>query len=188
MKANDDASDDVKAGLSGAVFVLIGAVFMGYLAVSALIRGTAWFPRRQEPKLFDRVLVPFAVRDELVDLGAPPKVRDWILQGHSWLEITAVDHFRPVHGLHRGETETLRVALERGAAAVLMDDMDGRAAARRLGVPAVFTVAILELAAERELVDLPAAIAKLRQTSFFVSNEILDAALERDKQRREKRK
>ena len=52
----------------------------------------------------------------------------------------------------------------------------------------IFTVAILELAAEKRLIELPTAIAKLQETSFFVSQEILDAALERDKQRREKRR
>jgi len=45
----------------------------------------------------------------------------------------------------------------------------------------------LELAAEKGLIELPTAIAKLKQTSFFISQEILDAALERDKARREKR-
>jgi predicted nucleic acid-binding protein len=68
-----------------------------------------------------------------------------------------------------------------------MDDMDGRAAARRLGIPTIFTIAILEIAAEKGLVELPAAVAKLKQTSFFISQEILDAALDRDKQRREKK-
>ena len=68
-----------------------------------------------------------------------------------------------------------------------MDDMDGRAAARRLGVPTIFTIAILELAAEKGLIELPTAIAKLKQTSFFISQPILDAALERDKERREKK-
>jgi len=65
----------------------------------------------------------------------------------------------------------------------LMDDMDGRAAAKRLGVLPVFTVAILERGAEKGLIDLPAAVAKLRQTNFFVSQKILEAALERDKHR-----
>ena len=66
-----------------------------------------------------------------------------------------------------------------------MDDMDGRAATRRLGLSPIFTIAILELAAEKGLVELPAALAKLQLTSFFVSQEILDAALERDRARRQ---
>src|SRR5712675_534142 len=132
------------------------------------------------PSLFERVLVPFAVRDELIHVGAPQKVKAWMLQPRAWLEITPVSQVQPVRGLHRGETEALQLALERKVAAVLMDDMDGRAAARRLGLSTIFTLAVLEIAAEKGLIDLPSAIARLRQTSFFVSQEILDAALERD--------
>ena len=135
--------------------------------------------------LFDHVLVPFAVRDELTHSRAPQKVKDWILQARPWLEFVAVTQAQPVRGLHRGETEALQLALERKAAAVLMDDMDGRAATRRLGLSSIFTIAILELAAEKGLVELPAALAKLQLTSFFVSQEILDAALERDRARRQ---
>ena len=138
--------------------------------------------------LFDHVLVPFAVRDELLHAKAPQEIKDWLVTSRSWLEIAQVAQVQPVRGLHRGETEALQLALERTADAVLMDDMDGRSAARRLGIPAIFTVAILELAAEKGFLDLPTAIAKLRQTSFFISQEILNAALERDKQRRENKK
>jgi predicted nucleic acid-binding protein len=139
-------------------------------------------------RLFDHVLVPFAVRDELLHPRAPQKVRNWILQSRPWLEITAVTQAQPVHGLHKGETEALQLALERKAAAVLMDDMDGRAAAGQLGLSPIFTVAILELAAERGLIELPPTIAKLQGTNFFISQEVLDAALARDRERREKEK
>jgi predicted nucleic acid-binding protein len=137
------------------------------------------------PKLFHHVLVPFAVRDELINASAPKKAKEWILKQRPWLEITAVSEVQPVHGLHKGETEALQLALERKAAAVLMDDMDGRAAARRLGLVPIFTVAVLERAAEKGFLDLPSAIARLKQTSFFISKNVLDAALERDRLRRE---
>src|SRR2546423_1765774 len=137
-------------------------------------------------KLFDHVLVPFAVRDELLHPRAPQRVKDWIIRPPAWLEVTPVTKPEPVSGLHKGETEALQLALERKADAVLMDDTDGRAAARRLGIPTIFTIAILELAAEQGLIELPPTIAKLKQNSFFISQEILDAALDRDKKRREK--
>src|SRR5262245_32263633 len=75
-------------------------------------------------KLFDHVLVPFAVRDELIHSSAPQKVKDWILQVRPWLEITTVANLQVVHGLHKGESEALQLALERKATAVLMDDRD----------------------------------------------------------------
>lgn len=135
-------------------------------------------------RLFDHVLVPIAVRDELLHPRAPQKVKDWIAEARPWLEIVSVENVQPVHGLHRGETEALQLALARKAAAVLMDDMDGRAAAVRLGLVPIYTVALLELGAEKGYLSLPDAIAKLRQTNFFVAPEILDATLERDLQRR----
>ena len=137
--------------------------------------------------LFDHVLVPFAVRDEFHP-RAPQKVKNWILQPRSWLEITPVAQVQQVRGLHKGETEALQLALERKAAEVLMDDLDGRGAERRLGLSAIFTIAILELTAEKGIVDLLSAVAKLQQTYFFMSQEILLRAFERDRQRREKEK
>src|SRR5438093_833537 len=82
-------------------------------------------------RLSDHVLIPFAVRDELLHPRAPQKVKDWIISPRPRLELVPVTQPQPVHGLHRGETEALQLALERRADAVLMDDLDGRAAARR---------------------------------------------------------
>jgi predicted nucleic acid-binding protein len=110
------------------------------------------------PKLFDHVLVPLAVQDELLHQRAPQKVKDWLRPPRPWLEIAPVKQALQVRGLDKGETEALQLALERRADAVLMDDMDGRAAARQLGIQTIYTIAILELAAEKHLVDLPTAI------------------------------
>src|SRR5271169_2676944 len=108
-------------------------------------------------KLFDRVLLPSAVWDELTHTKTPNKVRDWILQPRPWLEVVIVSAARPIQGLHKGESEALQLAIERKAPAVLMDDMDGRKAAQRLGLAPIFTVALLERAAEKGLLHLPSA-------------------------------
>jgi len=39
------------------------------------------------PKLFDKVLIPAAVFDELSEKGTPAVVRTWIAQVPSWLEV-----------------------------------------------------------------------------------------------------
>lgn len=67
-----------------------------------------------------------------------------------------------------------------------MDDLDGRKAARRLGIGVIGTVAVLERAAEKDLVDLPHAISDLRRTNFFVPEELFSLALQRDELRRRK--
>jgi predicted nucleic acid-binding protein len=137
-------------------------------------------------KLFDRVYVPFAVRDELLHGSGPEKVKNWISASKSWLEFRQVTDLQPIHGLHEGEVEAIQLALRIKAAGVLMDDMDGRHAARELGLTVIGTVGLLERAAEENLIDLADAIAKLRQTNFFISPELLEAALDRDRQRRNK--
>ena len=39
------------------------------------------------PKVFDRVLAPEAVRDELANPEAPPAVRGWITHPRAWFEV-----------------------------------------------------------------------------------------------------
>jgi hypothetical protein len=51
------------------------------------------------------------------------------------------------------------------------------------GLTTVGTLTVLEIAAGRGLVSLPAAIARLRSTNFRVTAALLDAALERDSKR-----
>jgi len=80
--------------------------------------------------LFDRVLLPAAVSEELRHAHAPQKVKDWMASSKSWLQVVSVSRARPMAGLHRGEAEALQLALQVGAAGVLMDDLDGRAEAR----------------------------------------------------------
>src|SRR5687767_9654293 len=88
--------------------------------------------------LFELVLVPIAVREELVNPRGPEKVTKWMCEPRPWLEIARVVQPQRVEGLHKGEAEALQLALERRADAILMDDMDGRAAARRLGIETIF--------------------------------------------------
>jgi predicted nucleic acid-binding protein len=134
--------------------------------------------------LFERVLVPGAVRDELNHPKAPEKVKDWIKRDRRWLEFHSLENPTPVRGIHKGEAEVLQLALQANAKAVLMDDLDGREAARKVGVAPIGTIALLELAAARNLLELPQVVEALRNTNFFVREELLEAALERDWKRR----
>jgi len=135
------------------------------------------------PRLFERILIPLVVHDELLHGSAPAKVKDWIKKPPAWLKIEPVMHFHPVTGLHKGEAAALQLALETKTPAVLMDDLDGRTAARRLGLAVTGTIGVLERMAETGIVDLPTTFTKLGQTNFFVSPDLLDAALARDRQR-----
>ncbi len=136
--------------------------------------------------LFDHVLVPLAVRKELLNESAPTKVKQWMASPKHWLRFEQVFNPQPISGLHAGETEALQLALSAKADGVLIDDMDGRIAARKLGLVVIGTIGLLERAAEKGLIELPTAIAKIRQTTMFVSEDLLNAALDRNVQRLEK--
>ena len=136
------------------------------------------------PELFERVLIPSLVLDELLHSSTPQKVKDWMENAPPWLKIEPVINLRPLDRLHKGESAALQLALQTRASTILMDDLDGRFAARRLDLIPVGTLGVLERMAELGIMELYAVIAKLRRTNFFISPELLDAALERDRRRR----
>jgi len=133
-------------------------------------------------KLFERVLAPQAVRDELANREAPAAVRAWIAQAPAWLDVqpdpdAGASDDRAVPKLDRGERAV--IALARGVRAdlVLMEDRDGVTEARQQGLAATGTLGVLDLAARRGLVDLAAAFERLKATSFYYRQGLLDALL-----------
>jgi predicted nucleic acid-binding protein len=135
------------------------------------------------PDLFAGVLIPPVVRDELLRHSTPQKVKDWVTNPPTWLKVAPVRRFLPVAHLHPGEAAALQMALETKTRVVLMDDLDARAAARQLGLAVIGTIGVLERMAETGLINLPATVSNLQRTNFFVSPNLLIAALERDRQR-----
>ena len=126
-----------------------------------------------------------AVRDELLHVGTPKAVKDWVSVSRNWLEIHQVEKPHGISGIHRGESETLQLALQLRVETVLMDDMDGRSAARKLGIKTVGTIGIIERAAEKGEIDLADTIAKLKSTNFFVSDDLLETVLKRHRKLKE---
>lgn len=139
-------------------------------------------------RLFDEVCIPQAVKDELSSQRTPEEVKKWISHARTWLKVYPNQIQNNVPSLHRGEAEAIELALTIKAGALLIDDLDGRKQARSRGLDVIGTVGLLERAAEKDLLALPEVIAKLRQTNFFASPALLNAALERDRLRRARQK
>jgi predicted nucleic acid-binding protein len=76
------------------------------------------------------------------------------------------------------------LAQEVRAEVVLMDEQDGRQAARSRGLTVTGTLGVLERAAERGLLDFPSTLARLLTTSFRVRDELIQGMLARDAARR----
>jgi predicted nucleic acid-binding protein len=136
------------------------------------------------PALFGRVITTPAVWSELHQEGTPEVVRRWTMQQPPWLEIRAPEALDPSLEVDRGEAEAISLSVELRADALLIDDRKGRLAATARSIPTLGTLAVLEVAAERGLLALPGAVAKLRATNFRASDDLILALLVRDELRR----
>ena len=135
------------------------------------------------PSLFDRVILPQAVHEELLDPDAPPAVIAFARALPPWAEVRSAQRVELEGILDSGEAEAIALATELDAL-VLLDERDGRRAAVRLGLRVAGTVGILEKAASQDLIVLEEAFRKLRGTNFRIDADYLRQALARDAARR----
>src|SRR5947207_1209001 len=110
------------------------------------------------PKLFSRIMVPAAVHDELAHPRTPAVVRTWIAAVPPWLEIKP-NRNRGIDdvfssSLDEGERAAIALARVIGADLILMDDRDGVDFARARGFAVTGTLGVLDLAAQRGLINL----------------------------------
>jgi predicted nucleic acid-binding protein len=136
------------------------------------------------PVLYERVMIPQAVASEMGDPAAPQAVREFIRTSPAWLDIREPDTLLSIIGLDRGEQAAISLACQNQSDLLLIDEKRGRRAARELNLRIIGTIGIREAAAVRNLIQLPDAVQRIRETDFFISDEILEKALERDATRK----
>ena len=131
--------------------------------------------------LFGEVFVPPAVADELVNPAARYSSIDVKL--YSFLLVRApvasprLDELRTE--LDEGEAEALALAEEVSAHVVLIDEMDGRRVAQRMGLSVLGTVGILLQAKEKSLCgSVSPLLDRLEhELGFFLSADLRAQAL-----------
>jgi predicted nucleic acid-binding protein len=139
------------------------------------------------PLLYAQVVIPPAVLRELQDEETPEPVRLWVSNPPSWFEVRAPQQQIPVTdmpNLGLGEREAIVLAQELRADVLLIDERDGRRAARSRALAVVGTLGVLEKAAAGGLIDLPGALARLQATSFYAPPALFEEALARDAARK----
>jgi predicted nucleic acid-binding protein len=125
--------------------------------------------------------VPRMVITELLDPAAPQAVREWAENLPDWLIVhedealvePGVDH------LHRGEAEAISVALRHAATLLLIDDLDGRLAARDAGLTVMGTLGVIDAAAVQGLTSFHQTLAALLATNFRAAPKLVGALLQR---------
>lgn len=140
------------------------------------------------PTLFEAILVPQGVIQELRNPASPRPVRDWVENPPVWVDIRIVEKPDPaLEWLGLGEREGIVPAQETGADLILLDDLPARSEAQRRHLRVTGTLGILRNAALRNLIDLPSALTSLQSTSFYVPPSLIRDLLEEDDQRKRNR-
>ena len=110
-------------------------------------------------------------------------MRNWIANRPTWLDIHEApgrqfDH-GSVEGLDEGERAAIALATSLRADLLLMDDRKGVIVARGMGLRVTGTLGVLDIAAQRGLVNFTQAINRLRRTTFRIPEALLDSLLKK---------
>lgn len=129
------------------------------------------------PELFQEVLIPFAVKQELQTVGASEKLKRWIENAPHWLKVESVKKVDESINLGIGEVEAISLAVEISANLILLDDKAARLAAKQRDLEVIGTLGILKLADKRGLIDFKITVEKIQTTNFRISEILLKKLL-----------
>jgi predicted nucleic acid-binding protein len=138
------------------------------------------------PALFPQVVIPPAVVAELRHPSAPASVRTWMAALPPWVVIQSprLPPDPTLRHLGAGEREALLLMHDHQGTVLITDDREAYRTARGQGLPVVRTLRILEIGAERRLLDFPTAIARLRTAGFYLPEAVVDEMMARDTARK----
>jgi predicted nucleic acid-binding protein len=138
------------------------------------------------PALFGRVYTPSAVIHELAHSRSPERVRDWATAPPVWLTVQDPSVIDSSIRLGPGETAAIALALELQADWVLLDERRGSRKAESRGLRVAGTLAIIEEAGLRNLLDYDDALIRLvRETTFYVTDDVLLESAQRFRARKQ---
>ena len=128
--------------------------------------------------LFDTVVIPVSVRDEVI--GTATKIG---VELPSFISVEPVAADLPVRflklNLHAGESEAIALALERGVQGIILDDKQAREIADELGLKVIGTLGLLILAKRKGLLSevRPVMAQIIERVNFRITPSVLNRAL-----------
>ncbi len=134
------------------------------------------------PRLYQGIIIPDVVKDEMQTLGAPLKLQNWITNPPAWLDIYSMPNgdYSSVARLDRGEQSAILLAQFLKADLLILDDLDARQTAQRLGIKITGILGILGESAIRGWLNFPEVLNQLLQeTNFRASPQLIQDLLNR---------
>jgi predicted nucleic acid-binding protein len=131
---------------------------------------------------YGQVLVPEPVASELSAAGAPAVVREWITKPPTWVDVRPVppDAVSMISDdLDLGERAAIALAETMHADLLLIDEAAGRAEAKRRHLRVTGTLGVLKSGADQGLVNVPDLLQRLKTTSFYLDETLLNAVFDR---------
>ena len=133
------------------------------------------------PELFESVIIPTGVKDELMAEQNHGLIQAWIEAPPDWVNIQLVPQLignLPTK-LGRGEREAISLAVSLQASLIILDDWEARQAALSQSLTVTGLLGVLFRAGTEGLLDFPSAIGRLQQTSFRASPILIQQFLDR---------
>ena len=131
------------------------------------------------PRLFQQIIIPDVVRDEMLDPSAPLVLQKWIVNPPAWLTVQAVSGVdASLNTLDPGEQAAITLAQTLPADLLIIDERLGRRVASDRRIPIIGTLGILDAAASQGLIELAEVITRLQQTNFRISRRIIQQLLD----------
>lgn len=131
--------------------------------------------------LYDRVLVPFEVEQEVL-AGEHDTLTIAALRRATWLDRQpALPAFLPIlkNSLDRGEASVLQTALDNGIQLVCIDEAVGRRVARLCNLSITGSIGVLLKAQQRGFpIAIPDAINRMRDHGIWISDAVIRFALQ----------
>jgi predicted nucleic acid-binding protein len=139
-------------------------------------------------QLFEKVIVPAAVHEELTETRTPENVRRRVLSLPAWFEVRTLpepDAATFPATLHQGERQAILLAETIQADILLIDEQVGRTIALSRNLPLSGTLGVLERADTIGLVrDFTQVLQQLRASGFFIAESLERQLLKRHRLRK----
>jgi predicted nucleic acid-binding protein len=130
-------------------------------------------------QLYDQIVIPGKVFEELSSAGAPDKVRNWCSGLPDWVQIREPTKTDSTLKLSGGERDAVLLAEEIEADLLLLDERIARREASLRSLFVTGTLGVLDAAAKRGMVNRAEPIRRLTETSFRASPKLLRLMISR---------